>query len=454
MKIKNYILTILISSITVIAFAQSILQEPEKYKLKNGMEVMISPFGKLDVTTLVFYINTGKKNETPGQQALASLTLKSLLSGNMIFNLTEQDNALYEIGNGLSSSCNDNFTQIQLEFANADLDRAMVLISAMILQPVFPQEEIRQFTSEMVNYNNPQKMDINQLTEMYGDLNVYGAAHPLGRHFYESQIRKINADKIKEFYKFNYTPANTKLLVCGNPDKDKIKKLITDHFENWSAAYGEVNGSSYDIPPIKSREVFFINKPAATQASLRWYKKAPASSSKELIPFLLANGVFNDVLFDQIRSKEGKTYGIYSAFNEAENNEVFNVSTQVRVDVMHETCTSFDKLLKQFHDKGISADQLKAIKIRVKNELTGMQSPSEFAAFINPWVYRDYNKRKNFLNEIEKIDLSAINKTIAKYFSDDAYKLFISGDGNVLDAQLKTLKEVNYVDLKSIEVDN
>lgn len=454
MKTKHYLLSALAALILTPAMAQGPVPVPEKYKLKNGLEVIFLEYGTLPATCLSFFVNTGRKNETPGQQYLSQLTAAGLQLGSEKYSRIETDNLVTELGGSSEVSANDNFTAVHLSFPNNDAERAMDLISATLLKPKFPQEELKQHVSQQLNYNNPTRMDITALTAMYGDMYVYGTAHPLGRHFYAAQLSKITPAQVKEFYQFNYTPKNTKLVVCGKPDKEKMKKLIEQYLGPWTAEFGEVNGSAYEMPAIDKQEVAFVNKPRATQAALRWYKKAPAAGSKDVLAFRLANVAFNDILFDEIRGKEGKTYGINSQYNEGENRGTFNVSTQVRNEVLFATVQSFDRVLKEFYEKGITADQLERSRSVLKNAVLGMQEPDQVAGFINPWVHGDIEKRRNFTAEIDKLDLAAVNKIIRKYYSPDSYKLVIAGDDTKLEQQLQQIKGLARIPLKSIEADN
>ena len=237
----------------------------ERYKLKNGLEVIFADFGELPVTAMTFYVNAGKKSETPGQQGLADLTANSLELGNEKYSRTEQDRQLYRTGGSLNVSANENFTTMQIQFLNKDISEGMDLAANVLLKPLFPKDEIDQERGFELSQNKPDKMDIGVLADMYGNYFTYGIAHPLGRHYYEAQYSKITIDQIKQFYSFNYTPGNTKLVVTGKPDRDAVKKLIEQYFGSWTAAYGEVNGSSYDIPSIKAHEYAFVPKQGATQ---------------------------------------------------------------------------------------------------------------------------------------------------------------------------------------------
>lgn len=427
--------------------------ETERYKLKNGLEVIFADYGELPVTSLTFFVNAGQKSETPGQQGLASLTADALTLGNEKYSRVDQDRLLHRMAASISSGANKNFTTVSGEFLNRDVEKGMDLLAAVLLKPAFPQTDVDELKNFELTQNKPAKMDINELADVYGDYFTFGIAHPLGRHFYEAQFKKVGVAQLKEFYSFNYTPGNTKLVVSGKPDRAQMKKLIEQYFGNWTAAYGEVNGSSYDIPAIKSKEYAFINKDGATQACLFWIKKSPAMGSKDEIAFELANRIFSDRLGNEIREKRGYTYGIYSNYSDQQNEGVFRAQTQVRNEVMYSTIEAYDLVLSGFYTGGATEKEMNKIRTQLRNQILGMEEPGSLAAEINPWVYRDYEKRKMYIAELDAIDLATVNKIIKKYFSPDAYKLMIAGSEKALDDQLNKIPKLQKLELNVIEKD-
>jgi zinc protease len=451
---KKFIAIVILTGTIGTAFSQSMFPPLEKYKLKNGLEVYFVDFGTLPVTSVHFYVNTGRKNETPGWQSISQLTCTALEFGNDKYTRIDQDNLLKQMGTSISAAVNDEFTQVSGDFLNKDIDKGMDLIAGMLLHPKFPKEDIATMIQRQIDYNNPKKMDITTLTQVFSDNFVFGTANPLGRYFYPAQLSKINRDSISEFYKFNYTPKNTKLVISGKPDRDKVKKLVEQLFGSWEAAYGEVNGVSYDVLPIKKKEYGFINKTKAPQTSLQWNKKGPEDKSKDLVPFQLANEIFNDILFREIRAKDGYTYGIYSTFNVSDDKGIFSVSTLVRSEVTYATIQEFDRVLKEFFEKGITEEELRTAKVRMKGNIMSMQSPDQMVNFINPVLYPDYEKRKQLLDEIDKLDLATVNKVLKKYFTPESYKLVISGDETGLNEQLTKIPGLVRFDPKVIETNN
>lgn len=425
--------------------------EIERYKLQNGLEVIFADYGDLPVTTLSFFINVGKKSETPGQQGLSSLTASSLMLGSEKYNRVELDRVLYRMAGSINASSNKNFTVMNGQFLNKNIESGVEILASVLLHPSFPQQDIEEQKNFELSQNKPSKMDIGALAEMYGEYFTYGAEHPLGRHYYEAQYKKLTIAQIKEFYSFNYTPGNTKLVITGKPDHDRVKKLIEAAFGGWTAEFGEVNGSSYDIPAIKTKEYAFIPKDGAAQAYITWYKKAPAAGSKDIPAFLLANAVFSDHLGNEIREKRGFTYGVYSTFSESQNDGIFRGRTQVRNEVMYATMTAYDEVLADFYKNGATEKELKKFKTMLKVDILSLEEPSAFASLINPWVYRDYSKRKMYLQELDAIDIPALNKVIKKYFTPDSYKVIIAGDAGALAEQLGKIKTLQRLSISVIE---
>jgi predicted Zn-dependent peptidase len=297
-------------------------------------------------------------------------------------------------------------------------------------------------------------MDIADLARMFSYYTMFGTGNPLGRHFYPAQLGKVTVAQLKEFYQFNYTPKNTKLILAGKFDRAKMKELIEKYFGSWSATFGENNSAAYEVEEIKKKDYYFVNKQRASQTCLRWTKKAPDVSSKDVLPFRLATEAFNVVLFDEIRAREGKTYGIRSQWSMPDNNGTFAVSTQVRNEVAFETTASFDRVLKQFYTNGMSLADFNKSKALLRGERVQLENPFNVISFFNPVLYKDLNKRNEFLANLDAVTLEQTNKILKKYFSPDSYKLVLVGDESVLEPQLQKINGLVRLPIKSIEKDN
>jgi len=432
------------------AFGQNL--NYEQYKLKNGLQVTLIDYGNVDATTISMFVNVGKKNETPGYQGISDFTAQSLTLGNAKYDKIKLYDALYPMGADITAGANDNFTRITATFLNSDLDKGMEIYAATIRQPTFPEAEVKQMISEFIQYNNPNKMDISQIANLFADLFTYGSANPLGRCAFAAQVGKITSKDIKEFYDFNYTPKNCRIVVAGKLDKAKIKQLIETYFGNWETVYGENNQVNLEEPTFKGKEYAFINRDSATQVCLLWNKKAPYNSSKDLVAFKISVTLFNIKLFQDVREKLGKTYGIGLSYSASENDGIYRVTTQTRSKEMYATLLAFDKTLTDFYTNGVTENDLKLTKIKMKNEFLAENNPASIIDFYNPIVYPDIKKRMFYLDELDAVTLDMVNKTIKKYYTPNNYKLIIVGNEKELNEQIKQIKGLQKFSNNAIDV--
>ena len=450
---KRVILIISLLIATFISQAQVSFPSIEEYKLGNGLKVYLIEYGDVPATAITLYINCGKKNEAPGQQYLSQIAASCINMGCEKYDRLTLENKLFRLGTSIGAGAGDNYTTVSTFFLNNNTEEALDIFSNALLHPTFPEKEITQLISETIDYNNASKVDIAEQANIFARFWIYGAANPLGRHFYKSQLEKITPAAIKEFYQFNYTPGNARLVLCGKMDKAKMKALIEKYFGPWTAPYGENNGASFESPVIKKKEYGFINRNNATHASLNWIKNGPEPRSKDVLPFMIANAALTDVLFVEVREKGGKTYGIGSRYSPYALSNIFSISTQVRSNEMLNTINLVDKVLNQFYANGITLIQFEKAKKQMLNNWLTIEDPRSLTAFLNPLIYPKPELRKTYISEINAITLADINKIIKRYFTTNAYKLVIAGDQNQLNEQLKQLPGLKIFSAKDIEVD-
>src|SRR5688572_22940070 len=123
---------------------------PEKFKLKNGLEITFIDYGTLPAITLSAFIDVGKKAETPGQQYLSQLTANALMLGNAGYTRTQQDSLIDVLGSKFRIDANKNFTRFDAQFLSKDTEQAMDLYSNILLKPNFPKTEIRLKIEEVL----------------------------------------------------------------------------------------------------------------------------------------------------------------------------------------------------------------------------------------------------------------------------------------------------------------
>lgn len=425
----------------------------ETYTLKNGLKVYLMQYGKIDAINVKLMVNTGEKNEVPGQQGYAEITAEMLLRGNSKYTQQQQSDMAFKLGGDLSAASGKDYTTINANCLSKNFDVMMDLFSAAIISPKFDKEKLDMMISGLIDYNMPSKMDISDLADVFSDYFIYGTSNPLGRNYYKAQLQLVTPEKIKEFHAFNFTPKNSSVIVCGKFDAANVKAVVEKYFAGWQSTFGEVNGVALDFPQIKKKEMAFINRSRATQCALHWTKTAPSVKDKDLIAFSVANRIFNVVLFSEIREKGGKTYSIGSSHETSRFSNLFQVGCSVRSEEMLNTINLFDKTLQNFNQANITQEEFDRAVRAIKIDIMSSEMPTNISSFYNPVVY-DFNKRKNYLADLDAVKLEDVQKVVKKYYTADVYKLVIAGDETVVASQLNSINGLIKFKSSDIEKDN
>jgi len=425
----------------------------ETFSLKNGLRVYLLQYGNIPAVNVKLVLNTGKVNEVPGQQNLSEIVANAMLMGNAKYDIEAQTNKTFALGTSISASSSNDNTTVAMNILSKDLDAGMDLMSAAILSPTFPKEKMEVMISQNIDFNSPTKMDIAQLASVFSDYFLFGLSNPLGRYFYKTQLQKITPAIIKDYYNFNFTPKNANLIITGNFDLSTIKPIVEKYYGTWKSEFSGANGVSLETVSLKKKEIGFVNRTGATQCALQWNKIAPAVTDKEQLAFTIANSIFNEVLFKEIREKGGKTYSIGSAQETSKYANLFKVSCSVRSNELFNTIELFDKTLANFNTNLLDANTFKEAVYKRIVGVKRLESPDELSTLYNPLIY-NFEKRKNLINDLNALTLEDVQKAIKKYFTPNIYKLVIAGDENKVSEQLLKIQGLQKFTSSDIEKDN
>ncbi|MBP8034559.1 MAG: insulinase family protein [Bacteroidia bacterium] len=424
----------------------------ETFNLNNGLKVYLFQYGNIPAINVKLVLNTGRVNETPGQQNYSDIVSNAILMGNAKYDIETQSNKAFALGTALSAAASNDNTTVEMNILSKDLDAGMDLMSAAVLTPTFPKEKMDLMIAQNIDFNSPTKMDIAELTSVFSNYFIFGLSNPLGRYFYKAQIQKITPTIIKDYYDFNFTPKNANLIICGSFDAAAIKPIIEKYYGSWKSEFGGANGVSLESISIKKKEIGFINRAGATQCALQWNKISPAVTDKDQLAFTIANNIFNEVLFKEIREKGGKTYSIGSNQRASKYSNLFTVTCSVRSSELVSTIDLFDKTLANFNSTAIDETTFKEAVYKRIIGIKRMESPDEVSGFYNPLIY-NFEKRKNVINDLNALTLDDLQKVIKKYYTPNIYKLMIAGDESKVSEQLTKLKDLKKFVSSEIERD-
>ncbi|HEY5924916.1 MAG TPA: pitrilysin family protein [Kofleriaceae bacterium] len=237
------------------AFADDPKIEFEKYKLPNGLEVILAPDTRVPLVAVNVWYHVGSGNEVKGRSGFAHLFEHMLFQGSKNTCLAlEPDPAkknsmcdkhfevLRKIGaNEVNGTTNPDRTNYYEVVPSQNLETALWLESdrmshlLAILDRTALDNQIDVVRNERrQNYDNvPYRK---ALFAMYEAL--FPEGHPyryltIGKH---EDLTAASVDDVKNFFKTWYVPANATLAIVGDFDTAAAKQLIDKWFGTFPAS--------------------------------------------------------------------------------------------------------------------------------------------------------------------------------------------------------------------------
>ena len=204
----------------------------EEYDLANGLHVILhQDNGAPLVTTSVLY-HVGAKDEEPERTGFAHFFEHLLFEGTKNIERGEWLSIVSSNGGKNNAYTNDDFTYYYEVFPSNNLQLGLWLESERMLHPVINQIGV-DTQNEVVKEEKRLSVDNSPYGKFLENVkkNLF-VNHPY-KHTTIGEMEHLDAASLDEFLAFNkkyYVPNNAVLVVAGDIDIPKTKKMIADYF--------------------------------------------------------------------------------------------------------------------------------------------------------------------------------------------------------------------------------
>lgn len=231
----------------------------EKYKLKNGLEVILHKDVNLPLVAVNLWYKVGSANEIKGKTGMAHLFEHMMFQGSENVPKEMHFKHIQEAGGSLNGSTSTDRTNYYEKLPSNFLELALWLESDRMgfLLSALTQEKL----------NNQKDVVINERLERYDNQpyglaweimisNLYPSNHPYNWPTigYINDISGFTLDDVSTFFKKYYSPSNASLVVAGSYDESLVKEKIDEYFGSIpdSVKVEEIKASKYQIDSVKN----------------------------------------------------------------------------------------------------------------------------------------------------------------------------------------------------------
>lgn len=259
-------------------------------------------------------INAGSSSESPDKHGLAHFVEHTVFKGTRHRSSWHISNRMEVVGGELNAYTSKEETVIHTSAPAGYVDRALELLSDLILNATFPEREIVKekevIIEEIHSYqDSPSDSVFDEFEEL-----IY-AGSPLAHNILGSpeSVRGLHSSDALDFISENYRGKNLVVYCCapGNPAKNM--KLVEKYFSTMPALEKEENREAVIIPPCFNEVRNRATHQANTIVGARLFgRRDPRRHALFLLNNYLGGPCMNSRLNQEIRDRRGLVYTVDS----------------------------------------------------------------------------------------------------------------------------------------------
>jgi zinc protease len=431
-------------------------EDPISFEMKNGLKVMFIENHKLPRASVNLLIDNPPiiEGELNG---VGYITGGIMGKGNGYQNKDSLNEEIDFMGARMSFSSQGGAASSLSRY----FERVLTMFSQGALSPNFSKEEFNQEKNILLdNIKNDDKNTVS-IARRVENVLAYGANHPYGEFITKESMERIELKDAIKFYDDYFKPNNAYLVIIGDIDIKKTKKLVKKLFGKWKNdrdLEGKfLKGSQNEIKePVQQEEITInvIDMPNSANSEITFQNLVDLQMiDEDYYSALIANRIFGagpeSRLFNNIREDKGYAYGAYSSIGDDKYSKAkFTASTSTRSQVTDSALVEIVKEINKIHKIPVSSEELKNAKAKYLGEFVlAMERPSTIANYAinieSNELQSDYYKK--FLSNINKVTIEDVQKAAKKYFKLNNAQIVVTGKGSEITDNLEKVSFENKI---------
>ena len=289
----------------------------KKTTLESGLKVVSEKIESVKSVSVGIWIKTGSRNESDKQAGITHFLEHMLFKGTEKRGAYDIAQSMESVGGYLNAFTSTEYTCYYARCLDSELDTAVEVLSDMIKNSQFPEEELEKekkvVLEEMKMYkDSPDDVVFEEFSsQIFRD-------HPIGRPIigFEETVKSFSRKDLFDYVDERYQPDNLLVAVAGHADHDQVLEMVRERLNY------EKNGNTFNSDqPLSPYEVTNqkITKPIE-QTHMIMGRRALNFEHPDKYLLLLANtilgGGMSSRLHQNVREKYGYCYSI-SPFNQS-----------------------------------------------------------------------------------------------------------------------------------------
>lgn len=425
--------TTLFSSVLILFAAKAQAQDLkyEKYKLDNGMTVILHEDHSLPVAAVNLWYRVGSKDEPVRRSGFAHLFEHLMFMGTQRVPGSKFD-TIMEGGGGSNNASTSSDRTNYFSAGPANLLPTLLWLEADRLEDLGRMMDQEKLDKQRDVVRNERRQSYENRPYGKADLKIQEEMYPPGHPYHipvigtHEDLEAATVSDVKEFFATFYVPANVTLVVAGDFQPSTIKPLVADLFGSLPQGGTPQRRTADPVKLGSMKRLTMYDKVqlplvAVVYHSPAWY--ADGDAEMDLIAGILTEGktsrLYKRLVYDDKIAAEVSAYQDSS-----------QLGSLFRIDVLANPGVDLERVEKAIDEEvsrlakdGPTAQELEKRKLRVElSMLSGMQSAAAKADQLNEYdyIWGEPNSFQRDLDRYRNATVAGVQQWAQRVFTQDA----------------------------------
>ncbi|MBU2575844.1 insulinase family protein [Patescibacteria group bacterium] len=389
----------------------------KQIKLKNGIKVILAPRAQTRAVSVLVLMRVGSRYENSSNNGISHFVEHLMFKGTKKRPSTlDISQELDSIGADYNAFTSKEATGYYIKAGKENLDLACDLLSDMLIESTFVQEEIereRGIILEEINMYEDNPMS--KIGDFFEE-DLFGENTSLGQHVIGTpqNIKSIKRADIVSYWQKHYKAGNLLIAISGNFNEKSALSVLEEKF-------GIIKKSKRNaIRParvLSSKAKFCAHHKKTNQAHLMLGFPSISSDHKDRYALgvlnIILGGNMSSRLFIQVRERLGLCYFITSGAEMFEDTGAFYIHAGLDLKNVDKALDAVSKELRDIKENPVAKEELLKAKQFIKGKMALSQEDSlEIASF---YAGQAMNRKKILTPEqvfakIDKVKASDVRR--------------------------------------------
>lgn len=402
---------------------------PDYYPLDNQSKLFFFPDPMLDLIHVNVSIKAGSLFDTKKYIAIALFNF--LKESSPDYPLDKMDNFLDFYGASWNTTVNLENVIIEWIVPKSNCEIVLPILFNTLLYPRFDENSFDNFKEQKIKdfeYNS-RKFAYRATQLMFSTL--FTENSPLATLLTPYYINSLSISDLYDFHNFTVYSQRVKVFVCGNYN-DKIKNILISSLQKLSLSYAPITFTSHCY--TGAPKSIFEDREKPLQSSVIMCKNLFDYNDPDRRDFYflstLLGGYFGSRLMQNLREKNGYTYGISNGISYYGNNSFYYIESDFAVEKTKsavEAC--YDEMLN-LQQTFVSEEEIDVVKRYIEGSLLrksdGVISFMKYFSFLENFG-NDENETVEMFNSINNISKEKIFTLANRYLKSNSFSLVVVG---------------------------